>query len=78
MRDLIRTNDIVLVGFAEALLRDADIRCLVADTHMSIVEGSIGIFPRRLVVAEEDYERARRVIEEAGLGAELFGGRRRP
>lgn len=72
MRDLIRTNDIVLVGFVEALLRESGIEAHVADAHMSVAEGSIGIFPRRLLVRDDDYERARRVIEDAGLGAELF------
>ncbi len=33
---------------------------------MSAVEGSIGAIPRRLLIAEEDYSRARRVMAEAG------------
>lgn len=71
MREVIRTNDAVLVSLAEAVLRDAGIECHVADRHMSIVEGSIGAFPRRILVVEDDEALARRVLTDAGLGAEL-------
>lgn len=74
MHDLLRTNDPVLVSFVEALLRDAGLSCHVADTNMSVVEGSIGIFPRRVMVADDALAAARRVLIDAGLAAELIDG----
>ena len=68
MRELIRTNDRVLLSFAEALLRDAGIASVMADTNMSIMEGSIGVFPQRLLVDEQRYDEACRVMREADLG----------
>jgi hypothetical protein len=44
---------------------------MVLDQNMSVLEGSIGILPRRLLVAEGDLEDARLVLEEAGFGREL-------
>jgi hypothetical protein len=71
MRELIRTNDAVLVSAVVALLESAGIQSLVLDQNMSVLEGSLGILPRRVLVAE-DYElRARRLLTEAGLGHEL-------
>ena len=71
MRELVRTNDAVLVSAIEALLNGAGIPHVVLDQNMSVLEGSLGILPRRMLVAE-DYERnARRLLEEAGLGHEL-------
>lgn len=74
MLELLRTNDPVLISFVEALLGDAGIEWLVADTHMSVVEGSIGAFPRRVLVLSDDLHRARRLLVEAGLGHELGSG----
>ncbi|TCT07199.1 putative signal transducing protein [Tepidamorphus gemmatus] len=71
MEELIRTNDPVLISFAECLLRDAGIPCMITDQNMSIVEGSLGILPRRLMVDGEDLEAARRLMTDAGLGAQL-------
>jgi hypothetical protein len=71
MLEIMRTNDIVALSFALSLLQDAGLETLVADAHMSVMEGSIGIFPRRLHVLEDDAEAAREVLEEAGLGAWL-------
>lgn len=71
MREVLRTNDVVLISAVESLLRAAEIDALVADTHTSVLEGSIGIIPRRVLVAEEDEIRARRLLREAGFGAEL-------
>lgn len=71
MHDLIRTNDPVLVSFVESLMKDAGIGCLVADTGMSIMEGSVGIIPRRILVDPAMATQARRIITEAGLEAEL-------
>lgn len=66
MRVVVSTNDQVRLSFLMALLRDAGIGCVLLDGHISAVEGSIGAFPRRLAVADEDEPKARRVLREAG------------
>ncbi|MBO3759074.1 DUF2007 domain-containing protein [Ciceribacter sp. L1K23] len=71
MRELIRTNDPVVLSFAESLMRDAGIHCLIADQAMSIMEGSLGMLPRRFLVENDRESQARRILSEAGLGAEL-------
>ncbi|HMA14446.1 MAG: DUF2007 domain-containing protein [Bacteroidota bacterium] len=71
MKELLRTNDIVRLSWLEALLADAGVATLVLDLHTSIVEGSIGILPRRLMVSDENHARARQVLIDAGEGAEL-------
>lgn len=71
MRELVRCNDPVLLSAVEALLAGAGISALVFDGAMSALEGAIGAFPRRLLVADDDEAAARRLLEEAGLGAEL-------
>lgn len=71
MEEIVRTNDPVVVATVEALFAGAGIDCLVADRHMSVLEGSIGIFARRILVVEDDVAEARRLLVEAGLGAEL-------
>jgi Putative prokaryotic signal transducing protein len=71
MIELIRTNDIVLIGFVEALLKEEGIVAFVADAHMSILEGSIGALQRRLMVPQDALADARRIVAEAGLAAEL-------
>ena len=65
MRDVLKTTDPVLLNFAEAVLTDAGIDSVVFDSHMSIMDGSLGILPRRLMVIESDYERARTVLAAA-------------
>lgn len=65
MRDVLKTNDVVLLNFAEAVLADAGIEAVVFDGHMSVMDGSLGILPRRLMVAEEDFARAQLVLAEA-------------
>jgi len=73
MRELVRTNDAVLISAIEALLKGAHIEHLVVDQNMSVLEGSIGIFPRRILVGEDAFDAARRLLREAGLGGELRG-----
>jgi len=71
VKEIVRTNDTILVTAIEALLKSANIPHMIADQNMSVLEGSIGILPRRVLVAD-DYDRAaRRLLEEAGLGHEL-------
>lgn len=71
MEELIRTNDIVLISFVEALLREAGIEPWVADQNMSIIEGSLGVLQRRVMVRADRLNQARRVLTEAGIGNEL-------
>lgn len=73
MRELLRTNDAVLLSAVEALLKSAHIDHFAADRNMSVMEGSIGIFPRRILVGEDEFEAARRILVDAGFGAELRG-----
>jgi hypothetical protein len=64
--ELLRTNDLVLLSFLQALLADAGIGSQIADQHTSVLEGSIGAIPRRLMVDEDDLIPARRLVAEAG------------
>jgi hypothetical protein len=69
MKELLRTNDPVHLSWAMATLAQEGIESLVLDQHTSIVEGSIGAIPRRLVVAERDYPRARALMMAQGGAA---------
>ncbi|NKN38517.1 DUF2007 domain-containing protein [Agrobacterium sp. a22-2] len=71
MHELIRTNDPVLLSFAESLMKDAGIHCLIADQAMSIMEGSLGMLPRRFLVEESRLDEARTILSDAGLADEL-------
>lgn len=67
VRTLLKTNDPVLLNYAEVLLRDAGIEAVVFDAEASIMDGSMGMLPRRLMVDDEDEERARSILRD-GLG----------
>jgi hypothetical protein len=71
LRELVRTNDIVLVSAIGALLDGANIRHLVLDQNMSVIEGSLGVLPRRILVHEDDNREARQILTDAGLAHEL-------
>jgi Putative prokaryotic signal transducing protein len=71
MRELVRTNDAVLISAIEALLKGAAIGHMVVDNNISVLEGSIGIFPRRILVNDSQFEAARRLLEEAGFAREI-------
>ena len=71
MEEILRTNDIVLISFVETLLKEAGIAHFVADQNMSVIEGSIGILPRRVLVPADDVIAARRLLSDAGIGDEL-------
>ena len=71
MLEIMRSNDAVLISFAVALLKDAGIRHFVADSHMSILDGSLGVLPRRLLVDADRIDQARRILRDAELGHEL-------
>jgi len=77
VEELLRTNDVVRLSWLVAFLGDSDIEAIVLDTHTSILEGSIGALPRRLMVHTEDAARARRLLVEAGemaAGGAAAGG----
>ncbi len=71
MIEILRTNDLVLLSRIESILGDAGIAGMIADRYTSAVEGSLGFLPRRVLVTSEDAPRARRLLTEAGLAAEL-------
>jgi hypothetical protein len=71
MKDLIRTNNMVLISFIETLLTESGIAYFVADQHISATEGSIGLFPRRIMVEDDRLTEARTLLSDAGLGDEL-------
>ncbi|MEM8665750.1 MAG: DUF2007 domain-containing protein [Pseudomonadota bacterium] len=73
MQELLRTNDMVLISFVEALLNDARIQHLVLDQNMSVLEGSIGVLPRRVLVEEGRFEEACKMMRDAGVEAEISG-----
>ena len=71
LRELVRTNDLVLISAVGALLDGADIHHVVLDQNMSIVEGSLGLLQRRILVNDEDNRAARQLLTDAGLAHEL-------
>ena len=71
MREIVRTNDAVLITAIEALLKGAGIRHMVLDQNMSVLDGWLGMLPRRIVVDEDYAAKARRLLTDAGLGHEL-------
>jgi len=71
MREIVRTNDLVLITAIDALLKGAGIRQMVLDENMSVLEGSLGMLPRRVLVEDDEVARARRVLTDAGLAHEL-------
>jgi Putative prokaryotic signal transducing protein len=73
MLEVLRSNDAVLLSYAQSVLRQAGIASLIADQYISVMEGSIGAFPRRLLVGSADGAPARRVLIEAGLDGWLSG-----
>ncbi|MCE8512171.1 DUF2007 domain-containing protein [Ruegeria pomeroyi] len=67
MKELLRSTDPTVMAFASALLEGEDIDCFQMDVNMSILEGGIGIFPRRMMVRDEDYDDALRVVTDNGI-----------
>ena len=67
MTELLTTNDAVLISYASALLDGEGIPYAIFDSNMSIVEGSIGVLPRRLMVDPEWLSQAQRLMDEAGV-----------
>ena len=71
MAELLRTTDMVPLSYVNFLLSDAGIPVLVADAHVSAIEGSIGAFPRRVLIAAEDWDESAAILTDAGLAAHL-------
>jgi hypothetical protein len=71
LREIVRTNDPVLISAIEALLSGAGIAHMVLDRNMSILEGSLGFLQRRIVVDADQERSARAILRDAGLGHEL-------
>lgn len=67
MKEILRSTDPVTLSHAEALLAAGDITCFLFDQHMSILEGSIGVLPSRLMVADRDLFMAQSILRDAGL-----------
>jgi len=72
MRTVIATTNPVTLSFAEAVLKSENIPSFILDQHQSLIDGSIGIIPRRLCVLNEDYEEAITLLEQADLGHEIY------
>jgi hypothetical protein len=68
MQELLRSNDSVLLSYVSALLEESGIDFIVADMNMSVLEGSIGALPRRVLVESSTIEQSRRILTEAGIG----------
>ena len=64
MKELLRSNDPTIIAFSQALLSGEDISVFEMDVHMSVLEGSVGILPRRLMVREQDLFRARAILRD--------------
>jgi len=73
MKELLRSNDPVLLSFVSTLLEEANIAFIVLDTNMSVLEGSLGILPRRILVEDDYVDRARKLLTEAGVGHDIDG-----
>ena len=71
MELLVKTNDLVLLSFINALFKDGNINHQILDQNMSIMEGSVGVIPRRVLVEEKDIPRAKAILIDAGLSHEL-------
>jgi hypothetical protein len=65
MRVVLKTNNPVVLSYATHVLEESGIAALVFDTHASVMDGSMAIVPRRLMVADEDFTRAERLLREA-------------
>ncbi|QDC11032.1 DUF2007 domain-containing protein [Oceanicola sp. D3] len=67
MKAVLRTTDPTQLAFAKALLTGEDITCFEMDVHMSVLEGSIGVLPRRLMVADAEHEEAAEILRDNGV-----------
>ncbi|MCY4305600.1 MAG: DUF2007 domain-containing protein [Aestuariivita sp.] len=70
MKELLRSNDPTVIAFATVLLNGENIECFEVDSNMSILEGSLGIIPRRILVPADDYDRAVRIMKDNQIDLE--------
>lgn len=66
MKEVARSNDPVRLSFLTALLADAGVTAIPLDTHASIIQGSLGVLPQRLMVVDDEFDTAIAVLREAG------------
>lgn len=71
MRELLRSNELVFLSWIQAMLTAEGIEPIMLDVHTSVLEGSTWAIPRRMMVHDEDYHRARRLVTDSGDGASL-------
>jgi hypothetical protein len=71
MRELLRSNELVFLSWIQAVLTAEGIEPIMLDVHTSVLEGSTWAIPRRMMVHDEDYHRARQLVADAGDGASL-------
>ncbi|MEG6508789.1 DUF2007 domain-containing protein [Methyloligella sp. 2.7D] len=67
MKELLRSNDAVLISYVSALLSEAELGFIVADANMSVMEGSLGVLPRRVLVEDDALAQAKRLLADAGI-----------
>jgi hypothetical protein len=71
VKEILRSNDVVFLSWADAMLRAEGIDAVVFDTHAAVLDGSISAVQRRLMVSDQDHARARQLLTEAGAGDRL-------
>jgi len=71
MKELLRSNELAFLSWIQALLTSEGIEPILLDTHTSVLEGSTWAIPRRVMVHDQDYQRARRLLTDAGDGDSL-------
>lgn len=65
MKEIARSTDPVRLSFLTALLADGGVTAVLFDTHASIIQGSLGVLPQRLMVADDDYDEAVGILKSA-------------
>ena len=70
MKELIRSNDPVLLSYLMSVLEEENIEAILLDEHTSVLEGSIGAIQRRVMVLAEDLARAKQILADIGEGPE--------
>jgi hypothetical protein len=65
MRAVLKTTDLVVLNYAASLLSQQGIESVVFDSHASVMDGSMGFLPRRLMVLDEDFAQADRLLRDA-------------
>lgn len=71
MKELVRTNDLVFLSWLQAVLKAEGIEPILLDTHASVMQGSLYAIARRLMIDDAEYQRARRIVTDAGEGDRL-------